>query len=434
MKLLFLLPYATTVIFGLIAIYLSFKNDRHVASLTKSHAKQAEHLSEIDSLKKLHGQTIETMGVIKSREENKLNEMVRGLADGVLMFDNQSKLILINDSARKFLGVGENISAISSIFPRACGKSNIAEKLHDAICQKRENKDEEITISGKTLQVFISPIIDHNRGEVLGASVLLHDITIEKNLAKMKEDFMAMMVHELRAPLSAIKGSSELLLRQGATLKEADKNKLTHLIEEQTVKLIDQVSTFLDAAKIDAGRFVLQIAPADIQKTLQEQLAVFQAEAMDKHIDLVSEIDTAIPKIMVDEARIEQVVNNLLSNSLKYTPVGGKVILHADYDNSQKQLKIEVSDTGIGIDIEKQDHLFIRFAQVTNMQAKNGTGLGLYIIKGIVEEHGGTVTLKSGVGTGTTITCLIPAEVGMTEIAEKPLLFPPPHTHTMLPN
>lgn len=434
MNLLFLLPYATTVIFGLIAIYLSFKNDRHTASLAKSRTKHEEHLSEIESLKQLHGQTLESIGTIKSREENKLSEMVRSLTDGVLMFDNQLKLILINDAARSFLGIRENIPEISSIFPRISGKSNIAEKLYDAICQKKESKDEEIVISGKTLQVFISPVIDHNRGEVLGASVLFHDITIEKNLAKMKEDFMAMMVHELRAPLSAIKGSSELLLRQGTTLKEADKDKLTHLIEEQTVKLLDQVSTFLDAAKIDAGGFVLQIAPADIQKTLQEQLTIFQAEAMNKHINLVSEIDTALPRVIVDETRIGQVVNNLLSNSLKYTPVGGKIILLANYDQEKKQLRIAVSDTGIGIDQEKQEHLFVKFSQVTNMQAKNGTGLGLYIIKGIVEEHGGTVTLKSDVGIGTTITCLIPAQADHAETAEKPLLFSPPNERLMLPN
>lgn len=331
-------------------------------------------------------------------EKGKLLSLIKSLADGVFMVDVNNNLTLINSTAKELLGVTKeqvNLVDVLSAIPNA---SDFQVKIEKAITQNVAMEEKEVHLGAKTLQIFITPVLNvKSEQEVLGASVLLHDITLEKNLALVKEDFTNMIVHELRSPLTAMQGATQILTKE-KTLTSQEREKLISIISTQSTRLLDDVSSLLDAAKLEAGRFLIEKESVDLANVLKERVDMFLPQAETKGIALASHIGI-LPQIFADEKRIGQVINNLLSNSLKFTKPGGAISLSATADGSR--VTISVADSGIGIPKEKQSQLFNRFAG-------RGTGLGLYIVKGIVEAHGGTVTLDSEASKGTTISFTLP--------------------------
>lgn len=230
--------------------------------------------------------------------------------------------------------------------------------------------------------------------------------------SKGKEDVFHMMVHELRAPLSAIKVASELILNSPTPLSQDEQTKMLRIIEDQSKKLLEQVSSLLDLAKIQASQFTVQKTPTNLSKLIQDVTTVFLPQAEIKKISLATNLDNNLPNVMADQLRISQALNNLISNSLKFTPSGGKVTINVVQKESN-YIEISVSDTGIGIEKGKQKSLFTKFYQVldnNNGSNQQGSGLGLYITKHIIEAHGGKINLTSLPGKGTTISFTIPLE------------------------
>lgn len=343
-------------------------------------------------------------------EKGKLMAMIGSLVDGVFMVDTMSKLLVINQAAKEFLHIAKeepNIVEVLTAFPKDL---DLGGKITSVIQQNQTIEVKEVTLADKIVQIFITPVLDENitdRKVVLGASVLLHDITLEKTIGKMKEDFTNMMVHELRAPLTSVKVSAELLAKSEATLQPEQKKQLLTLIDTQSKSLLEEVSAILDAAKLEAGRFEINKQPTDLMQVVSEKAALFAPQAQAKHVHLTLEIPEALPEIAVDKQYIGRVVQNLISNSMKFTPEGGSISVIAR--RKDQDIEIMVSDTGPGIPKEKQANLFNRFSQVGNASMNHqGTGLGLYISKGIIEAHGGTISLTSEEGHGTTISFTLP--------------------------
>jgi len=226
--------------------------------------------------------------------------------------------------------------------------------------------------------------------------------------AKLKNDFMHTTIHELRAPLTAIKDSSKLIV-DTPTLDKIQVDKLLSIIHEQSKKMLDQVSLLLDAAKFEAGKFVLEKTQGDFRKLVEEKMQVFIPQAQEKKVNLSSDLGQPLPLATFDQIRMGQVVNNLLSNSLKYTPEGGSITVTLR-QKTLRQIELTVADTGIGIPKEKQATLFSKFYQIqgSDGQQRVGSGLGLYITKSIIEAHGGEIFLQSEPGKGTTISFTLP--------------------------
>ncbi len=171
--------------------------------------------------------------------------------------------------------------------------------------------------------------------------------------------------------------------------------------------MLDEVALILDAAKLEAGLFTIQKIPGDLKQLIGERVQIFQAQAHEKFINLLVEVDPSIPTFNFDPIHIGQVVNNLLSNALKFTSSGGSIKISAK--PAIGSVIVSVSDTGAGIPKEKQHLLFSKFTQLSGADHGSvGTGLGLYIVKGVVEAHNGTVSLESEEGHGTTITFTLP--------------------------
>ena len=363
-------------------------------------------------------------------EKGKLMAMVGSLADGVFMVDINSKLTVINESARKFLGLQSaqpTIIEVLSAFPHT---ANFGSQIELAITNNKPFEQKELAINDKILQIFITPVLNPQANAlqpVIGASVLLHDITLEKSVAQMKEDFTNIMVHELRSPLTSIKASTDLLANPTGKLSAPEKDKLLELVHTQSAKLLDQVSLILDAAKLNAGLFKIDKMPGNLTKLLEERVEMIMPQVQKKYIHLRADIDPLIPGFSFDQRYIGQVINNLLSNSIKFTPVGGTIILIARRDGNQ--IMISVSDNGVGISKEQQAQLFTKFTQVGHPSTQVGTGLGLYIVKGVVEAHGGAVKLESEPGHGTTISFTLPIVLMQT-----PQRMSPPAASSTLPS
>lgn len=340
-------------------------------------------------------------------EKGKLAATIASLADGVFMVDTENQLLLINNAAKNLLKVQKESPNIFDIINAFSQKYNLAEKIQETISQNKLIEEKELKIADKTVQIFVTPVVDAKINKVLGASILLHDITLEKQLSSLKEDFTNMMVHELRAPLSAIKGASDLMA--ATTIDKEEQNKFLNIVSEQSGILLNYVSSLLDAAKIESGSFAVEKTPNDIKRLIEKTVETFLPAAKLKNIEVVALFAEDLPMILYDSSRINQVLNNLLSNSLKFTPSGGKIKIEVLKEADPRFVTVSVSDTGAGIPKEKQAGLFSKFSQAQDLRSEKGTGLGLFIVKGIIEAHGGSVFLTSAVNQGTTVSFTLPA-------------------------
>lgn len=237
--------------------------------------------------------------------------------------------------------------------------------------------------------------------------------SIEK---KTQEDMTNIMIHELRAPLTAIKDAAQIIIST-KNLEEDKKLNFLELIHQQAKKVLDQIGSILDTAKLDAGKLTLSKTTEDIVKLIKEEMHVFTPQAERKNISLdLNIVSKPIPLISFDSMRITQAIDNLLSNSLKFTPENGKIKVEIDYKAippaPDKYIVVSVSDNGIGITKEQQKLLFSKYTQAKNVDlklAKLGTGLGLYLVKGIVQSHDGRVWVESTPGQGTTVSFTLPS-------------------------
>ena len=391
----------------------------HLSSTSENAYSNMEDLHEIidaASTALTHfSQTIEL-------ETKKYSSLINNLDDGIFMVDSRNNLLTINNSATKILGISVNANFldISAVFPQ---NLNLADKTRDIMLSKKPDFQKEIQINGKILDIFINPVGQER------TLFILRNVTEFKKKELLKEDLLNIMIHELRSPATAIKDSVELIITDKETLGEDRKLKFLEIIHQQAKKILGQIGSILDAAKLDAGKLVLQKTKGDIAKLVKDEIRSFVPQAERKNISLSFELlPERIPEISFDEIRISQVIDNLLSNSLKFTPEGGKVKVKIDckvippvlegvspmgeFLSLDKYIVISVSDNGIGIKPEQQKLLFAKYMQAkdtTEELAIMGTGLGLYLIKGIVESHQGRIWVKSAQGQGTTFSFSLPA-------------------------
>lgn len=346
-------------------------------------------------------------------EKEKLISMIGSLADGVFMVDPNYNLLIINNAAKNLLHIEKKSPTFFDIVSSVSNKFDLVEKIATSLIQNKTVEKKEIEIADKIVQIHITSVQTSRKGQTkgIGTVVLLHDATTEKNLAKLKEDLTNMMVHELRAPLTVIKDSSGLLL-SNTSIEKDEKDHFLNSIHTQSNILLTQIASILDAARIEAGKFAIEKTKGDIIQLIKEQGDMFVPRILKKHITLDYNITDNAPPISFDRLRISQVINNLLSNSLKFTPEGGKIVIKVEREKEKPELiKISVSDTGIGMSKDQQKYLFSKFSQAQTTPkeiAIKGSGLGLYITKAIVEAHGGSVGAESEEGKGTTIWFTLP--------------------------
>ena len=227
---------------------------------------------------------------------------------------------------------------------------------------------------------------------------------------RLKDEFLASMSHELRTPLNAILGLSEALLEEVyGTLTEKQSRSLT-TIHSSGKHLLDLINDILDLAKIESGKEKLNLSVTELSLLCNASLDLITEQATQKNIHLDAQIEVGLGCIELDERRIKQVLINLLNNAVKFTPVGGKVTLKVWSNSQEEQIIFSVIDTGIGIKPENMDKLFESFVQIESSLSRRyeGTGLGLALVKKIIELHGGSISVKSEVDKGSQFTFILP--------------------------
>jgi signal transduction histidine kinase len=227
-----------------------------------------------------------------------------------------------------------------------------------------------------------------------------------RELDRLKDEFVSLVSHELRTPLTSIRGYIELLLDDDGKL-DGDQRRFLEIVDRNSERLLALVADLLFLAQIDAGKLAIQLGSVDLNRLVEECVEASSPLADSKRIALRASTHR-VPKLEGDRARLAQVLDNLVSNALKFTPSGGSVEIRLQPEGEAALL--EVQDTGLGIPEEEQERLFERFfrSSSTMENAIPGTGLGLSITKAIVERHGGTIGIESASGAGTTVRVRLP--------------------------
>ena len=339
-------------------------------------------------------------------EKGKLESTVASMSEGVIMVDQEMRLLVINPAAKSFLKIPDETPSVLSVMDVLGKKTNIREKMDEAV-----HKDTLIVVDGvvledRVVQVFISPVKDPKQ-TLLGTVLMLHDISKEKELERLREDFTAMMVHELRAPLTAVRGASNTILAHPDAFPEAKRTEYLHMIEQSSQDMLAIVNNLLDVAKIESGKFQITVTKSDMGKVLREKVEEYKPLAMEKGLGITLMLPEQTPEVMFDPVRIGQVIVNLLSNAINFTKTGG---IEVGLRDSEKELTIAFKDTGERIKPQDQARLFSKFGQLETKlpRTAQGTGLGLVIAKGIVEAHGGKIWVESKPGEGSTFSFTIP--------------------------
>jgi signal transduction histidine kinase len=263
------------------------------------------------------------------------------------------------------------------------------------------------------LRAHTAPV-RNDLGETLGSVTVLQDISHLKELDKMKSEFIAMVAHELRAPLAAVEQQLTVILNKMAGEVTAKQEQLLGRAKERTKGLLTLIKDLLDLSKIEAGMMVQYKEPLVLQEVIQRVVDLMRVEAENKKIDLQFSTPPHIPLIHADRNSMEGIFTNLISNAIKYTPEGGKVWVTLGDESGF--VKATISDTGIGIKKEDLTRIFDKFYRVKTTETRQivGTGLGLSIVKSIVDAHLGSISVESEEGGGTTFSVLFPKESNPT--------------------
>jgi len=252
---------------------------------------------------------------------------------------------------------------------------------------------------------------------VLGVVAVLHDVTREKEISQMKNDFISHVSHELKTPLASITAYSEMLV-DGEADDEDTRKEFYGIIQSQAQRLNRLIEDILNVSRIESGLMKTAKEPASLTILIEQQMSMIRSYAEEKNISVTGPAPIVYDQVYADRDMMSQVIVNLLSNAVKYTPAGGSVTVRTAVDETTGRAQVTVTDTGVGIPEDEIEHVFDKFYRVgaNNKQAK-GTGLGLNLVKQIVERiHNGRVFVTSQVGAGSTFGFELP--LAKVELAE----------------
>lgn len=356
-------------------------------------------------------------------EKRKIEAVLESMGDGVFVTDLKKKIVLINNSAQKLGRITKK-----KVLGRFYGdvfhfQNNEGDLLNyevdcpvqQAITERRSVVRDDlvlVTESGKKINVsfYASPILDAS-DNVVGGIVVLRDVTKEKEIERMKFEFVSIASHELKTPIALIAGHLSMALEDKFGKMDAKIKELVQKAYEGAQRLQKLVNDLLSVSRIEEGKMSLNLEKMSLEDIINETIEEFKDRFKEKQLYLKFEkISPRIPSVEVDKIKIKEVISNLLSNAFKFTLKGGVTI---KLKSSGKMVEVRVEDTGIGINPEDIPYLFQKFHQLENpyVRKEQGTGLGLYICKSIIEMHGGKIWVESkGQDKGSTFIFTLPAK------------------------
>lgn len=347
-----------------------------------------------------------------STEKSKVEAMINHMGDGVIALDGKGRLIHINPAALSLIkkslpGVPLPGRAGFSWLKKLIGTEPLRRFLHERKPLTREiSRGNPAT----TLRITLAPFKEEE-GKLDGTLVVLHDITVERELAKRQQEFVSDVSHELRTPLTAIKSYVEALL-DGAAADPAVSNRFLDVLKRETDRMVDLVKDLLELSQLDYSQVELHRTKVELIDLVADAVEQSQQKLGMKLPEIEVDITPGLPPVWVDREKIMRVFFNLLNNAFKYTPTEGKVWIRATIAGEENELKVLIEDNGPGIPPSDLERIFERFYRVEKTRCRDygGTGLGLPIARRVVEAHGGRIWLESTVGEGTRAWFTLPTE------------------------
>jgi CheY-like chemotaxis protein len=341
-------------------------------------------------------------------EQHRLELMVQSLADGVIMVDERDRVFVINPAARRLLHLSPDAPVDTRYLKDTLGFYPF-DLVRGWAARAPAAVKEEIRVFDRALHSVVSPVLLDER--LVGVAVVLRDMSEEKILEERKEEFVSIVSHELRTPLTSIGGALDLLLHRYAGELNPKQERYLSLAKGSCDKLNNIIDDLIDLNRYARGRLEMQAARLEIGPLAQEAGDAFQAAALERHVHLSLELPAEPLWVWADRNRLHQVLNNLLSNALKFSREDGRVELRVFVSEALRGF-VGLSVTNDGDEIPEQDHerIFEKFEQARRSRpgAVSGSGLGLSISKSIVEAHGGRIWVESGRGQGTRFVCTLP--------------------------
>ena len=327
-------------------------------------------------------------------EKNKTFAIIINFTDGLLFFDKNSELSLVNPQAEEILAVKKE-NLIGKAIAELAAMPSLGHIISLFDDKKQTILRNEIEIrKDQNIEVSIIPVMLDE--EFLGTMVIIHDVTREKLIERMKTEFVSLTAHQLRTPLSAIKWTLRMFLDGDlGQISEEQKNFLqkTYASNERMIHLINDL---LNVARIEEGKFIHKLAPGQISDIVQSVINSFQDKINLKKIDFQYILPKKkIPLVKLDPEKMNIAITNLLDNAIDYTPENGKITIDLSFDKNAIQFAIK--DSGVGIPKDQQHRIFSKFFRGENVvkMETDGTGLGTFIAKNIIEAHGGKIWFES---------------------------------------
>lgn len=335
-----------------------------------------------------------------SKEKSKLETLLQNMNDGVIAFDVKGEVIHANPSAQKLIGITGESLKFEDVFSQI-GLNLSFEAVANAAPGTFNAK--QVSANGKYLNLLFAKFADTEQ-EGSGVIVVIQDITEQEKLEKMRKEFVANVSHELKTPITSIRGYSETLLDGGEGIDTETAGKFLDVINKEAERMARLVSDLLKLSKMDIEETASNRNSFDIVHLTKICIEKMFIEAEKKGQELVLFNDNENVKAYANEEEIEQVILNILSNAIKYTQDGGKIGVKID-KLSGGEVQIRVRDNGIGIPKEDLPRVFERFYRVDKARSRDmgGTGLGLAIAKTMIEANSGTINIESEVGMGTEV-------------------------------
>lgn len=345
-------------------------------------------------------------------EKNKSMTIVKSIYDPLIVLDADHKITLINRACETLFHIKEE-KVINKHFLEVIRNGELYDYITSVYGNEGKTSEQKIiTITvGKKVYYFNVTLaaLENTAAHMNGVVVLLQNITELKQLEKMKSDFLSSISHEFKTPLTSIMMGTSLLYDENVGDLNEKQTKIIDAVMEDSERLAHLVNDLMQLIRLESGKSIFQMESSSIYGVVDHAVRAFKEQATEKEIDLTNDVPEDLPRVIIDSEKIRWVLNNLISNALKYTNAGDMIAVSA-YVKENKMF-ISVKDTGIGIPEAYQEKIFDKFIQVKGNNAEiKGTGLGLAIAKEVVEAHGGSIWCESRLDLGTNFTFTLPLE------------------------
>jgi len=364
----------------------------------------------------LAAQTRELAELLQSQKASNRQQtaILESIAEGVIVSDQDDRIVITNAAAEQILGTSRQrvqgllLERLTSQVPLASGMD------WKALIRSEASLQTVFSLENKIVYVNSAPVLTSN-GERIGTVAVLRDITKETAAERAKSDFITIASHELRTPLTSIRGYTEALSSGMAGKVNETQHHFLRIVRDNALRMANLTENLIAVSEIEKEFLKLDYEYTDLHLLIGDVVVSFQSQLEDRQLEMELDIDPGLPLVEADPVRLRQILDNLVSNALKFTYPGGKITIGArglqdDSSHQPTQCAVWVSDTGIGIAPEEQARIWERFYRTSSPLAAGATGLGmgLSIVKSLTQAHGGRVWLESKPGAGSTFTVLFP--------------------------